>query len=208
MRIKELNADRNYGNWQNRWLAIKSIMEETDPRHLLAAIAKILNDLKIPYLITGGMAVLIWGRPRFTADIDIAIELKISDIDKLKDALTALGKANYIDKNMMKDAIAHNGEFNFIHGESGVKVDFWVLKNEQFEMSRMERKIKKKINEQPVYFISPEDLIISKLQWRQISPSSRHMEDIESILKISGDILDKKYLNSWIEKLGLEKIVF
>ncbi len=180
-------------------------MEETDPRHLLVAIAKILNNLKIPYLITGGMAVLIWGRPRFTADI--GIELKISDINKLKNALFVLGKANYIDENMMKDAITHNGEFNFIHGESGVKVDFWVLKNEQFETSRMKRKIAKEINGQTVYFISPEDLIISKLQWRQISPSSRHMEDIESILKISGDILDKEYLNRWIEKLDLEKII-
>jgi uncharacterized protein YeeX (DUF496 family) len=134
-------------------------MEETDPRHLLAAIAEILNDLKIPYLITGGMAVLIWGRPRFTADIDIAVELKINDINKLKNALFALGKANYIDENMMKDAIAHNGEFNFIHGESGVKVDFWVLKNESFEISRMKRKIAKEINGQTVYFIYPPEYL-------------------------------------------------
>lgn len=45
--------------------------EETDPRKLLIKIAKILKELKIPYLVTGGVAVLIWGRPRFTADIDI-----------------------------------------------------------------------------------------------------------------------------------------
>jgi hypothetical protein len=41
------------------------------PRELLIEIAKILDKLKIPYLVTGGIAVLIWGRPRFTADIDI-----------------------------------------------------------------------------------------------------------------------------------------
>ena len=45
-----------------------------------------------------------------------------------------------------------------------------------------------------VNFISPEDLILSKLRWYRISPSSRHIEDVESVLKISGDILDKKYL--------------
>jgi len=37
-------------------------MEEIDPRHLLKKVAEILEILKIPYAITGGMAVYIWGR--------------------------------------------------------------------------------------------------------------------------------------------------
>ena len=48
-----------------------------DPRHLLIRIVEILNKLEIPYIVTGGIAVLIWGRPRFTANIDIVIQLKI-----------------------------------------------------------------------------------------------------------------------------------
>ena len=42
---------------------------------LLKKIAEIFDELKIPYAITGGMAVSVWGRPRFTADIDIIVEL-------------------------------------------------------------------------------------------------------------------------------------
>jgi Na+/glutamate symporter len=45
------------------------------PEELLKKIAKILDDLKIPYAVTGGFAVSIWGIPRYTADIDIIIEL-------------------------------------------------------------------------------------------------------------------------------------
>ena len=41
-------------------------MENSDPRDLLINVAEILKRLKIPYLVTGGMAVMIWGRPRFT----------------------------------------------------------------------------------------------------------------------------------------------
>jgi len=52
-------------------------MQSEDPRHLLVNIAKILERLKIPYMVTGGMAVFIWGRPRFTADIDMVIEFKL-----------------------------------------------------------------------------------------------------------------------------------
>lgn len=178
-------------------------MEQGDPRHLLAEVAKILQRLKIPYLVTGGMAVLVWGRPRFTADIDIVVELKSENIDKLTSALSILGKASYIDKNMVKDALKHGGEFNFIHGETGIKVDFWVVKKQEFELSRLTRRIAKNILKQKVYFISPEDLILSKLRWYKKNQSSRHVEDAESVLKISGKKLDMAYLRRWAKKLGI-----
>jgi Na+/glutamate symporter len=39
------------------------------PEKLLLKIAKILEDLKIPYAVTGGFAVAVWGKPRFTAEL-------------------------------------------------------------------------------------------------------------------------------------------
>ena len=176
-------------------------MEQRDPRHLLVGVSNILQKLKIPYIITGGMAVLVWGRPRFTADIDIVVELKLEDVDDLNKALLSLGKANYIDKEMMKDALRRKGEFNFIHGETGVKVDFWVLKKEPLESLRMKRRVIKNILNKEVYFISPEDLILSKLQWHKETCSSRHLEDIKSVLNISGKKLDMDYLMRQAGKL-------
>ncbi|MCX6724089.1 MAG: hypothetical protein NT155_02865 [Candidatus Staskawiczbacteria bacterium] len=54
-----------------------------NPEELLAEIAKILKDLKISYAITGGFAVSVWGRPRYTADIDIVVELIEKNIKPL-----------------------------------------------------------------------------------------------------------------------------
>ncbi len=183
-------------------------MAQTDPRQLLVNIAKILRRLKIPYIVTGGMAVLLWGRPRFTADIDIVIELKQGDIDALEKALKQLGKAGYIDKEAMRQALAASGEFNFIDAETGVKVDFWVLKEkDSFDRSRLKRRKAKDILDNKVYFSSPEDLILIKLKWYQESESIRHMEDVESILRISGKKLDKRYLQKWAKKLGVSEIL-
>jgi hypothetical protein len=182
-------------------------MEQKDPRHLLVSIAKILKQLKIPYLVTGGIAVLIWGRPRFTADIDIVIELKPGDIDALEKALRALGKAGYIDKNSMRDALANQEEFNFIDGTTGIKIDFWISKkNDPLEQLRFKRKVGKTILGERIYFSSPEDLILSKLLWYQQNKSTRQLEDVESIIKISGKRLNKKYLKNWAKKLGVAKI--
>jgi hypothetical protein len=153
-------------------------------------------------MVTGGIAVLMWGRIRFTADIDIILGLRREDAGVLENALRKLGEVGYIDQETMLQAIDNIGEFNFIDGESGVKVDFWILKkNDPFDMSRLRRRKGCSIEGQKVYFISPEDLILSKLQWYEKSNSSRHLEDIESIFKISGEKLDKTYLKKWAKKL-------
>ena len=99
-------------------------MEEIDPRHLLIKVAEILERLDIPYAITGGMAVFVWARPRFTADIDIVVLLQQKQIPLLAKGLQGLSEKSYIDVDMMRQALERRGEFNFIDGATGVKVDF------------------------------------------------------------------------------------
>jgi len=171
-------------------------MPQEDPKNLLVNIAKILKELKIPYIITGGMAVLVWGRPRFTADIDIVIEFDHNKVDKLEKALLSLSTIGYFDKKAVQEAIDNKGEFNFIDGNTGIKVDFWVLSDDSFDLSRIKRKKNKKILGENVFFSSPEDLILIKLKWYKESSMSRQIEDVESILKISDKKIDFKYLKN------------
>ena len=166
-------------------------MEQTGPRQLLVKVARILDKLGIPYMVTGGIAVLVWGRPRFTADIDIVIKLKVESIKMLASELMKVSEFGYVDKDTMLEALREHGEFNFIEGDTGVKVDFWVLDKETDELKRKAAKI---VDDYSIYFISPEDLILSKFRWHNKDASSRHIEDIESVFKISGNKLDKKYL--------------
>lgn len=172
-----------------------------DPQHLLVKISKILSQLKIPYLVTGGMAVYVWGRPRFTADIDIVIELKK---DKIEQLVKTLAKLGYIDQDAVIEALKHEGEFNFVDDSTGIKVDFWILKNDEFDKSRLKRRVARKILGQTIYFTAPEDLILIKLIWYKQSGSSRHLEDIQSIAQFSKDQLDINYLKKWAKLNSLE----
>lgn len=180
--------------------------EIIDPRILLVKVAQILDAQKVSYFVTGGMAVFVWGRPRFTADIDIVVNLRWEDLDQVEEALHKLGKAGYVDKEMMREALKNYGEFNFIDGETGVKVDFWVIPNDPLARIQLGRRVQKTILKYPIYFISPEDLILNKLQWHKKSLSTRHLEDVQSVLKISKAQLDQEYLQKWIENLGLGEI--
>jgi len=181
-------------------------MFKTDPRKLLAQIAQVFDKTAIPYLVTGGMAVVAWGRPRYTADIDTVIELRDENIEILARALMGLGKFGYISTEAMKEALKMGSEFNFIDGNTGMKVDFWISRNDEFDRSQFQRRIAQDVYGTKVYFASPEDLILSKLQWYKLSSSNRHLEDIETVFAISGDKLDREYLAKWVAKLGVQDL--
>ena len=71
------------------------------PDDLLCLIAKILDDLAIPYLVIGGMAVAVWAKPRFTWDIDIVIELLPEKLPLLAKKLLAIDKDVYVSQEAM-----------------------------------------------------------------------------------------------------------
>lgn len=171
-------------------------METTSPEKLLVRIVQILDGLEIKYFVTGGFAVSVWGRPRATFDIDIVVKLIEPQVPALTGALRKISEAGYINEEAAREAIRLKGEFNFIDPETNLKADFWIVKDNQLSLLEFQRRKLKKIDGLSVYFVSPEDLILSKLLWHKQSQSSRHLEDIESVLKIQKKI-DYKYLRKW-----------
>lgn len=168
----------------------------------LAKIAKTLDRLKIPYYITGGFAVSQYGRSRFTADVDIVIKMSQPDIIKIDQEFRAIFPSGYIDQDQIARALKDKSEFNIIDPESGLKIDFFIAKENAFEQSAFSRILDKNYD-YDIKFISPEDLIISKLLWFRESESTRQLEDIASVLETQKK-LDQKYISDWVNKIELQ----
>ena len=173
-------------------------METIGPEKLLFDLIPILEKVGIKYFITGGLAVSVWGRPRATFDIDIVVQMVSPQLKPLAQALKKMSSAGYLDEETALDAINNKGEFSFIDSDTGFKIDFWVLKEGKETDIAYGRRITKVIGKQKIYFISPEDLVVNKLLWHRESDSSRHLEDIESIIKISKNI-DLTYIKKRIK---------
>lgn len=77
----------------------------------------------------------------------------------------------------MVAAIQRKNAFVFIQPATGLKVDFWLSGEDDFDRSRFKRKITKTVLGETVYFTSPEDLILIKLIWYKESGLARHLED-------------------------------
>src|SRR3989344_1893760 len=144
-------------------------------QQLLKKIAVILERLKIPYAVTGGFAVSIWGKPRSTIDVDVLVQLFENKTGKLHSELVKIS------------------EFNFIHGDSGIKFDFFVAGKNNIHELELKRMVPVEIDGQKVYFLSAEDLILSKIRWYKDSHSDKQMEDIESVIARQKE-LDFDYL--------------
>ncbi len=167
---------------------------------------KVISRLKkesISYMLTGGLAVSVWGRPRSTLDIDIVIDLKEKDKSKV---IKIFKKDFYIDEKTVDLALSKSFFFNIIDFESNVKVDFYLLKQNDYEKIKFKRRRRRKILGMNIDIISPEDLVLIKLKWHKESDSSRHLEDTESILKIQKK-LDWAYLKKWAEIHSTIKIL-
>ncbi|MDI6731115.1 MAG: hypothetical protein QME05_00850 [Candidatus Margulisbacteria bacterium] len=165
-------------------------------------IISFLDKYSIPYALTGGFAVSFYGKPRSTHDLDIIVQL-IAGNRNIKELMTAFIKDYYVSEEGITDAIIHDTMFNIIHQETGFKIDFWILKNEEYAQESFSRRKRFEILGLTPWILSPEDMIINKLQWYKAAESDKHLKDARGIIEIQKDNIDQKYLHKWTNKLGL-----
>lgn len=169
---------------------------------VLKLVCKKLDNAEISYMLTGSFASNFYATPRMTRDIDIVIELSRFESQKL---CSLFQDEFYIDKDAIVDAIERQGMFNIIHNDSVYKIDFIVRKEEEYRKVEFHRRRRIELGSIPIWIVSPEDLIISKLFWAKESSSEMQIKDIENLLQ-SLETLDKGYLEDWIKKLNLGSV--
>src|SRR4051812_49875741 len=100
-----------------------------EPSELLQRIVAILERLGLRYFVTGSMATIFFGEPRFTNDIDIVVDLPVNRIAEFCAAFPA--PEFYLSEETVHRAVSRRGQFNIIHPASGLKVDVMVPRSEE-----------------------------------------------------------------------------
>lgn len=149
-------------------------------------VAKLLDEAKIPYAITGALAVGYYGVPRTTYDVDVIVSVNKSQNKKLMDQARKSG-FNFHELEVLK--LAEIGNVVMMWAPEGYKIDFWLAKTNR-DKAAITRRRKATVFDRSVWMISPEDLIVSKL----LTGRPRDLGDIVGILTRQKGKLDKKYL--------------
>ena len=163
---------------------------------LMAEIGRALDQARIPYMIIGGQAVLLYGEPRLTRDIDITVGIA-AELDSIKAVLTLARKLGL--RPLAPDPIAFAQKtmtLPALEPKSGIRLDL-IFSDSAFEQQALKRRKSKIIKGQKVRFVSAEDLIILKI----VAGRPRDLEDARGIL-LKRKNLDFAHILGWLGKLG------
>lgn len=172
---------------------------------LISLFVRPLNELHIPYMVSGGVASVVYGEPRFTRDIDLVIALKPTDAARFAAAWPAtdfyVPPVEVIEEESKRPA---SGHFNVIHHDTTMRADIYLAGNDVLNAWAFEHRIVRQVDDDAVFLAPIEAVMLSKLRYYQIGGSDRHLRDIHQMLRISGSLVDRPALERWAARLGVE----
>ncbi len=163
-----------------------------------------LNKIDARYMVTGAVAVIIYGEPRLTQDIDLVIELKTEDIEDFRK--TFASKEFYcppVESIKLEIKRHSRGHFNIIHLKTGFKADCYMMGQDELHRWAMSNRKNFTVGGEPIWVAPPEYVILRKLEYYREGRSEKHLRDIASILTLSQDRIDFDQLHGKIKKYGL-----
>jgi len=160
---------------------------------LLKKIAQALDKGGIPYMIIGGQAVLLYGEPRLTRDIDIILAITSEKLDLVLGLAKGIGLRPLVDpENFTRKAMVLPCQYP----KADIRVDF-IFSFSPYERRGLERVRTVKIGGVRIKFASLEDLIIHKV----IAGRPRDLEDVRSIL-IKNPGADLGHIRHWLAEFA------
>lgn len=176
---------------------------------VLERVISKLEELGIPYMVSGSAASSFYAFVRTTQDGDMVVALGSDQVEKFA---AAFAPEFYLDRASIRRALEMGGSFNLIHFESSLKIDFFPLRKRTFsqqEFSRRQPRLLLKGSIAPAYVATAEDTILSKLEWFRAGGevSENQWKDIVGILKVQAGSLDLAYLNHWARELHVEDLL-
>ncbi|WP_420625254.1 hypothetical protein [Candidatus Poriferisodalis sp.] len=182
--------------------------EVTDPITLALRVAAILDEHDISYTLGGSLASSMFGEPRGTIDIDMAIRLESQQLD---DLVGALDIEFYVPIEAAQRAVAQSTSFNLID-ETGFKVDLFVLGNSLLDRRQLEHRRRIMVRDDPpqhLWVTAPAEQVLRKLEWYQAGGcvSERQWRDVVGILRAQGTALDLADLVHTAASMGLGELL-
>lgn len=175
-----------------------------DLKNLLTFLRKI-EALNLDHMITGSVASILYGKPRLTQDMDVVVVFPASKISAfaasfdINDYYCPPGEA-------IKEAIelGAKGHMNVIDQKTGFKIDIYPAGNDDLTKWGLENKRRVElIAGEKAWVAPPEYVILKKLAYYKEGGSQKHIEDIRGMLEISGDQIDKAFIEKMASKLHL-----
>ncbi len=173
-----------------------------EQKKFLEKLISVIESTGIPYVVCGSLSSSFHGQPRATNDADIIIAPTRDQLDKL---LRSLEAGYYVSSEAAFEAMKIRSMFNVIDNEFGWKADLIFRQDNPYQLSKFNRRRRVKLMGIDLWILSPEDVILSKLDWAKDSGSDLQFRDVFGVITVQWDKLDWGYLRHWAKELDVEK---
>jgi hypothetical protein len=169
---------------------------------LIVRIARALKDGSLPYMIIGGQAVLLYGTPRLTKDIDITLGVSVDALAKTVEIIRRAGLE--IIPESFEDFVAKTFVLPTKDQSTGIRVDF-IFSYSLYERQAINRANPVFLQGTALMFASVEDVLVNKI----FAGRPRDIEDARSIILKNPDF-DREYTMKWLREFdrSMESVAF
>ena len=154
----------------------------THPATLFRVFTDRLNELGVTYFVTGSVAGIIYGEPRVTHDVDLVLDMPVSQVNALVAAFPLeefyAPPPEVIELELRRES---RGHFNLIHHETGFKADVY-LRSDALHVWAFRERRRIELDDGFLWLAPPEYVILRKLLYFQEGGSTKHVADIRAIL--------------------------
>jgi predicted nucleotidyltransferase len=161
-------------------------------QQLLERIAAGLDARGLPYMVIGGQAVLLYGEPRLTRDIDITLGVGPERWRELLEMSQALGWQVLVETP--EEFVRQTMVLPCLDPSSGIRIDF-IFSLSSYEQQALERARPVTVGRATVRYASLEDLVIHKV----IAGRPRDLEDVRTML-LKNPQADQAYIRRWLKE--------
>jgi hypothetical protein len=157
----------------------------------------------IPYMLVGSHGSSCYGEPRSTHDVDLVV---YPTLEQLVLFVNDLGAAFYVSERAAREAFQCRSLFNIIDSLGAWKADLIFPKDRPYSAESFRRRALRDVGGLQAFVLSPEDSILSKLEWAKKADSERQLRDAASVILGQWGKLDEPYLRRWARELGVEAL--
>lgn len=175
---------------------------------LIGLFIEPLERTGLSYMVTGGVASVIYGDPRFTRDIDVVLDLAASEAEQLLQVFDA--REFYVPPlEVLKEEAGRDpgGHFNIIHTETALRADVYLAGRDRLHAWAFDRRHRVSLDAGGIWVAPPEYVVLRKLQYYSESGSDRHLRDIAMMLRISEELFNQDSLQMWAAELDLTELL-
>lgn len=172
---------------------------------MMLAVAAVLEQLGVSYMVVGSFSSNVYGIPRSTHDADFVVQFERVGVDSV---MKALGTGYELDPQMSFETITATTRYRVRHRAAAFTIELFLLSDDPHDRERFARRRRMPVDGGGQAFVpSAEDVVITKLRWSRQGQRQKDLDDVLSVLAVQRDALDWDYVHRWCDAHGTRDLL-